>query len=140
MLWDQPFATSKAVEYRPLKPMRETVETNFMNNIHNLLPSDDDLYDIDHFLGLSTHENSTGDDVSCGSADNELKIDGSKITNLVQVNREKACDNYSVSPLRRTKIVFEVIFFGLDFSLIQKQHMTLPEGELRYWYNLLAYK
>jgi hypothetical protein len=137
MLWDQSVAASKPVEYRPFKPMRETVESNF--NIHNLLPSDDDLYDIDHFLGLSTHETSTGDDISCNSAEKELKIDGSKITNLVQINKE-ACEDYSVSPWQRTKIVFEVIFFCLDFSLIQNQLITLPEGELRYWYDLLAYK
>lgn len=100
MLLDQSFAPNKAMEYKPFGSMRETVEPNFINNIHNLLPSNDDLYDIDHFLGLSAHGNSTND-VPCTSPERELKIDGSKINTMVQVNKEKACENFSVSPFQR---------------------------------------
>ncbi|XP_078170138.1 protein MEI2-like 4 isoform X2 [Carex rostrata] len=106
MLLDQSFAPNKAMEYKPFGSMRETVEPNFINNIQNLLPSNDDLYDIDHFLGLSAHGNSTNDG-PCTSPERELKVDGSKINTMVQVNKEKACENFSVSPFQRTRMVFE---------------------------------
>lgn len=139
MRQDQSFAASKVMEYKPFGATRETVESNFTSNIHNLLPSDDDLYDIDHFLGLSAHGNSTSDDISCTGAEKELKIDGSKINNLMQVNSEKACENFSASPFQRTRIVFEVNFLVFITLSYKDPCITLPKGVLRYWYGLLAY-
>lgn len=138
MLLDQSFAPNKAMEYKPFGSMRETVEPNFINNIHNLLPSNDDLYDIDHFLGLSAHGNNTND-IPCTSPERELKVDGSKINTMVQVNKEKACEDFSVSPFQRTRMVFEVIFLFLFLFSYNDPHITLPEGDLRYWYGLSTY-